>query len=73
MSEKDEVIVESKPSFDPSAFAQATKDELGKVSWPSRSQLISESIAVIIMVSLSATLVYFLDKVFSTVQLWVFK
>jgi preprotein translocase subunit SecE len=73
MAEKDEVVVESKASFNPSVFAQETKDELTKVTWPSRSQLVSESIAVIAMVALSATLVYFVDKLFSTVQMWVFK
>ncbi len=73
MAEKDEVVVESKASFNPSAFAQETKEELTKVTWPSRSQLVSESIAVIAMVSLSATVVYFVDQLFSTVQMWVFK
>jgi len=37
------------------AFLKGTKDELAKVVWPSRPQLISESAAVILMVSLSAT------------------
>jgi preprotein translocase subunit SecE len=73
MAEKDEVVVESKASFNPSVFAQETKDELTKVTWPSRSQLISESIQVILMVALSATLVFYVDKLFSTVQVWVFK
>ena len=73
MAEKDEVVVESKVSFNPSVFAQQTKEELTKVTWPSRSQLVSESIAVIAMVSLSATVVYFVDQLFSTVQMWVFK
>ena len=33
-------------------FAIKTKEELGKVVWPSRQQLISESAAVILMVIL---------------------
>lgn len=47
------------------AFLGGTKEELGKVVWPSRQQLISESAAVILMVSLSATLIYLIDKLFS--------
>jgi preprotein translocase subunit SecE len=53
-------------------FLQDTQKELGQVTWPSRQQLISESIAVIAMVALSATLVYFLDDIFSKVQAVVF-
>ena len=38
----------------PRGFLPATVDELKLVVWPSRQQLFSESIAVILMVSLSA-------------------
>jgi preprotein translocase subunit SecE len=47
-----------------SSFIQGSKEELDKVVWPSRQQLISESIAVILMVTLSATLIYFIDNLF---------
>lgn len=47
-----------------SNFIAATKDELGKVVWPSRQQLISESVAVILMVILVATVIYFVDEIF---------
>lgn len=53
-------------------FLQGTKEELGKVVWPSRQQLISESAAVILMVSLSATLIYLVDQLFSWVSKQVF-
>jgi preprotein translocase subunit SecE len=46
------------------SFVQGSKEELDKVVWPSRQQLISESIAVILMVTLSATLIYFVDNLF---------
>jgi len=46
------------------SFVEGTREELSKVVWPSRQQLISESAAVIYMVSLSATLIYFIDKLF---------
>lgn len=45
-------------------FAEETKQELGKVVWPSRQQLISESVAVILMVTLVATVVYLVDNLF---------
>jgi preprotein translocase subunit SecE len=50
--------------WDTVAFLKGTKEELAKVVWPSRQQLISESVAVILMVSLSATLIYLVDQLF---------
>ncbi|MDJ1185600.1 preprotein translocase subunit SecE [Roseofilum casamattae] len=47
-----------------SKFLQGTKDELQKVVWPSRQQLISESVAVMSMVSLFAFLIFAVDKLF---------
>ncbi len=49
----------SKPQFEDettrkSGFLKATFEELKLVVWPSRQQLFSESIAVILMVTLSA-------------------
>ena len=41
-----------------------TKQELAKVVWPSRQQLLSESVAVILMVTVVATLIYLFDEVF---------
>jgi preprotein translocase subunit SecE len=41
-----------------------TKQELAKVVWPSRQQLLSESVAVILMVTVVATLIYLFDQVF---------
>ncbi|MBE9114766.1 preprotein translocase subunit SecE [Lusitaniella coriacea LEGE 07157] len=46
-------------------FFTETKEELAKVVWPSRQQLISESIAVMSMVTLVATTIYFVDNLFS--------
>ncbi|AFZ48229.1 preprotein translocase, SecE subunit [Cyanobacterium stanieri PCC 7202] len=50
---------------DKSTFVQETKEELAKVVWPSRQQLISESVAVILMVTLVATIIYLVDNIFS--------
>lgn len=52
----------------PANFLQETKEELNKVVWPSRQQLISESAAVIFMVSLSATLIYLVDGLFKWIS-----
>jgi preprotein translocase subunit SecE len=55
---------ESGSGFNPVTFFHETKEELDKVVWPTRQQLISESIAVILMVSLSASLIYLIDHFF---------
>jgi preprotein translocase subunit SecE len=47
------------------AFLQGTQEELGKVVWPTRQQLIAESVSVLLMVSLSALLIYLIDNLFS--------
>lgn len=46
-------------------FAVQTKEELGKVVWPSRQQLIGESTAVILMVILVSTIIYLIDNLFA--------
>lgn len=66
MAKKDEAVAqETKSGFNAGEFLKETKDELDKVVWPSRQQLISESVAVILMVILSATLIYLVDNFFA--------
>ena len=48
-----------------SQFFGETKEELGKVVWPSRQQLLSESTAVLLMVILVATVIYLVDNLFA--------
>ncbi|WP_416676533.1 preprotein translocase subunit SecE [Egbenema bharatensis] len=62
----------SDSSFNVGNFLQGTREELGKVVWPSRQQLISESLAVILMVILSASLIYLVDNLFSWAATQVF-
>ncbi|MEL6442465.1 MAG: preprotein translocase subunit SecE [Cyanobacteria bacterium J06621_8] len=71
MAKKD-LIKKEKPATKEAAssngaadFAVQTKEELGKVVWPSRQQLISESAAVILMVILVSTIIYLIDQLFS--------
>lgn len=71
---KAEPETQEKPSgFNPAEFFQETKEELTKVVWPSRQQLISESAAVLLMVVLSATLIYLVDNFFLWGSQQVFK
>lgn len=69
---KSAAAADSADGFDASAFAQGTREELTKVIWPTRQQLISESAAVILMVGLSATLIYLVDKLFGWASRQVF-
>lgn len=72
MAKKDIVNKESPATKDPAkgsnsaaSFVVETKEELAKVVWPSRQQLISESVAVILMVILVSTIIYLIDNLFA--------
>jgi preprotein translocase subunit SecE len=65
VAKKEEALQESKSGFNIGNFLTETKEELDKVVWPSRQQLISESVAVVLMVTLSATLIYLFDNFFA--------
>lgn len=54
-------------------FAAATLDELRRVVWPSRQQLFSESVAVILMVSLSAAAIAAIDRFYGWASTQVFR
>jgi len=54
------------------SFLKQTKQELDKVVWPSRQQLISESAAVLLMVVASASLIYLIDALFSWIAQRIF-
>jgi preprotein translocase subunit SecE len=65
VAKKNEAEAEEKSSgLNALSFFQESKEELDKVVWPSRQQLISESAAVILMVSLSATIIYLVEELF---------
>jgi len=69
---KEEAEAKESPSVQAIEFVQGTREELGKVVWPSRQQLISESIAVVLMVTLSATVIYLIDGLFGWAARQVF-
>ena len=54
-------------------FLAATVDELKLVVWPSRQQLFSESIAAILMVSLSAATIAAVSRLFGWASSQVFR
>ncbi|BAZ03702.1 preprotein translocase subunit SecE [Calothrix sp. NIES-3974] len=65
MAKKSEAEMPETPSgFSIGNFLQGTKEEFEKVVWPSRKQLFSESAGVLLMVTLSASLIYLVDNFF---------
>jgi preprotein translocase subunit SecE len=58
-------VEKSKSGIDAVGFVKDSKDELGKVIWPNRQQLISESLAVVLTVSLSAAVIYGVNTLFA--------
>lgn len=67
-----EMTETSSSGFSINNFYQGTKEELAKVVWPSRQQLVSESAAVLLMVTLSASLIYLIDGLFNKLSEIVF-
>ena len=66
----------SEPSSEPTrpgGFLADTVQELKLVVWPSRQQLFSESIAVILMVSLSAATIAAVSRFFGWASSQVFR
>jgi len=65
-------LQDSKSGFGIQQFFQGTKEELAKVVWPSRQQVISESAAVLLMVSFLAFTIYIIDKLFNWASTQIF-
>ena len=62
--------VEEPPVRQP--FFSQVLAELGRVVWPSRQQLLSESVSVILMVAMSAAVVAASNRLFSWISNRVF-
>ncbi len=62
----------SKPKFDPRKFLVEVRGELDKVVWPSRPQLISQSVSVVLIVVVIATFIYLLDELLKWISGFVF-
>ncbi len=61
------------PAEPASGFVATTVAELRKVVWPSRQQLFSESLAVILMVGLSAAAIAAIDRFYGWAATQVFR
>ena len=61
------------PEAAPAGFVADTMAELRRVVWPSRQQLFSESVAVILMVTLSAFAIAAIDRFYSWANAQVFR
>ena len=61
------------PGLAGDGFVAATLAELRKVVWPSRQQLFSESVAVILMVGLSAAAIAAVDRFYGWASSQVFR
>ena len=73
MAKKNEAeMPETTKGLSISNFYQGLREELDKVVWPSRQQLVSESAAVLLMVTLSASLIYLVDGLFTWAAKQVF-
>ena len=57
----------------PAGFLADTVAELRKVVWPSRQQLFAESVAVILMVTLSAFAIAAIDRFYGWANTQVFR
>jgi preprotein translocase subunit SecE len=68
--------VESDAKSEPTGVAKLfveSKAEYGKIVWPTRQQLISESASVLLMIVAVATFVYLIDALFKANALQVFQ
>ena len=69
----DSASAQSTGSPEPRGPIESTLAELRRVVWPSRQQLISESVAVLLMVTLSAAAIASLDRFFRWLSQLVFR
>ena len=72
MRQRRQVAVERKARTRPSEFFRQVRAELKKVAWPSRQELVSYTVVVLVAVVVLTSLVFGLDFFFSKVVLRVF-
>ena len=53
----------------PIQFFRQVKQEIKKVTWPTRKEVVRTSIMVIVLVAIAATFFFFVDQIFG----WVVK
>ncbi len=57
----------------PRQFAREVRGELKRVAWPSRREVGSYSLVVLVTVTTMAVLIFLLDQVFGQLVLWMFR
>ncbi|MEM7724796.1 MAG: preprotein translocase subunit SecE [Cyanobacteria bacterium P01_A01_bin.45] len=73
MAKKSEAEISAKDGgFSAGDFFEGTREELEKVVWPTRKQLVSESAGVLLMVILSAGIIYAVDSLFNRLSEVIF-
>lgn len=65
-----ETTENEKSSFSVTSFLSETKVELKKVTWPTKQELIANTIVVLIAVVLCAALIWVVDTFFSVLLGW---
>lgn len=55
----------------PFGFVRGTIEELKKVSWPTRQEIINNTAVVLVAVAFCATLIWVIDTFFSVVFRWI--
>lgn len=56
----------------PRQFLREVRGEMRRVAWPSRKEVLSYSVVVLVTVSILMAFVFVLDSVFSQFVLWIF-
>ncbi|MCQ2362796.1 MAG: preprotein translocase subunit SecE [Acidaminococcaceae bacterium] len=55
----------------PFGFVRGTIEELKKVSWPTRQEIINNTAVVLVAVAFCAALIWVIDTFFSVVFRWI--
>ena len=67
-NKKEEVKVgEKTESFNLREYLSEVRAEFTKITWPSREQIMTEFISVLILVSILTGIIYLIDKLFSAI------
>ena len=56
----------------PIQFFRQVKQEVKKVTWPTRKEVVRTSIMVIVLVAIAATFFFFVDQIFGCVVKLIF-
>jgi preprotein translocase subunit SecE len=56
----------------PGQFVRQVRQEVGKVSWPSRKETGISTLMVLIMVALASVFFLIVDQVFGRLDKWIF-